>query len=152
MAVLVATRDLPAGHRLAPGDLARTAWPARLVPPSARTRPEGRLVTLLPAGSVLTERHVDRDGPLGSLAEGRVAVAVPRASLPTLEVGARLDIVTVAGDGSGVLLALDAAVIAVDDDTVWFAVTRREAAAVVAAALRATVGVALLPDEDAPLP
>jgi Flp pilus assembly protein CpaB len=66
--VLVAARDLPTGHVLAPGDLRRAHWPRDLVPAGATTRLEGTVVGPLPRGAVATDRHVTAEG---------VAAAVP---------------------------------------------------------------------------
>lgn len=143
--VLVTTRDLPAGHELTAADLRRRTWPDGLVPPGATGRREGRLALPLVAGSVLVERHLDAYGPARGLAATDVAVAVPRELLPDLALGDRLDVLAAGPDGSGVVVARDAIVVASDPTTLWLATAREEAPGVVAAVLRGTIGVALLP-------
>lgn len=144
--VLVVTRDLPAGHALGAQDVRRRTWPRDLVPPGATARTEGRLAMPLVAGSVLTDAHLDDAGPASGLGPGAVAVPVPAELLPELDVGDRVDVLTAAGDGSGIVVANDAVVTAADTVTVWLAVDRRAAAGIVAAVLRGAVGVALLSD------
>ncbi|MEY3019782.1 MAG: hypothetical protein RLZZ272_766 [Actinomycetota bacterium] len=136
--VLVTTRDLPAGHDLSASDLRRRTWPEGLVPPRATVRREGRLAVPLTAGSVLVESHLDASGPARGLGADRVAVAIPQELVPALVLGDRLDVLAAGPDGSGVVVASDAT-------TLWLATMREEAPAVVAAVLRGTVGVALLP-------
>ena len=143
--VLVTTRDLPAGHDLGAADLRRRTWPASLVPPGATDRRQGRLALPLVAGSVLVASHLDGEGPARGLAESSVAVAVPRELLPELAIGDRLDVLATGADGTGVIVAQDAVVVAADPTTLWLATDRGAAAGVVAAVLRGAVGVALLP-------
>jgi hypothetical protein len=97
--VLVAARDLPVGHVLAPGDLRRAHWPRDLVPAGATTRLEGTVVGPLPRGAVATDRHVAAAGVAAAIPRGRVAVAVPGELLPDVPAGVRLDAVTADADG-----------------------------------------------------
>lgn len=143
--VLVTVRDLPAGQELTAADVRRRTWPSGLVPPGATERRDGRLAVPLLAGSVLVEAHLDALGPARGLGPGAVAVAVPRELLPELALGDRIDVLGAGPDGSGAVVARDAVVLASDATTVWLATARDAAPAVVAAVLRGTIGVALLP-------
>jgi hypothetical protein len=142
--VLVATRDLPAGHELGASDVRRRTWPAGLVPPGATLRREGRLALPVVSGSVLTDAHLDALGLVRGLDPADAAVAVPRDLLPELAVGDRVDVLGAGADGSGTVVAVGAVVLATDPTTVWLATSREAAPAVVAAVLRGAIGVALL--------
>lgn len=143
--VLVATRDLPAGHDLAPGDVAPRRWPAELTPPSATDAAAGILRAPLPQGSPLTDQHLSTDGLAGLVAAGEAAVPIPRDLVPGVEVGVTVSVVTVDQDGRGVLLAETARVVATDRDSLWVAVHAAAAAELTAATLRGTVGLVVLP-------
>lgn len=146
--VLVTRGDLAVGSTVDPDDVDRTRWPVGLLP-AARpvTRAElarARLATDVPAGTVLTRAHLRDAGPLATLAEDAAAVPVPAELLRGVTPTARLDVVGVAGDGSGRVLARDTRVLAVEDGTVWLEVGRDAAADVAAAALRGTLSGAVL--------
>ncbi|MBT0770690.1 Flp pilus assembly protein CpaB [Kineosporia sp. J2-2] len=79
--VIVAARDLAAGHRIAPGDVQATAWPAAIVPPAAMTVATdavvgGSLAGPLHRGELLTDARVLGPGLLRGLPTGTVAVPV----------------------------------------------------------------------------
>lgn len=148
--VLVATSDLVAGSVPAGSEFTSVRWPRDLLPPglpASRADVAGsRLVTDVTAGSVLTLRHLRDSGPLADLSPGAAAIALPQGLVRTATAGTRLDLVAVAGDGSGRLVARDVRVLAVEDGTVWAEVPRERAADVAAAALRGTLSAAVLAD------
>jgi pilus assembly protein CpaB len=143
--VLVATRDLPVGHELAPDDLRRARWPRDLVPAGAATDLRGTVVGALPAGAVATDRHVAVSGLAAALPDGHAAVPVPTDAVPTVPTGARLDVVVADLDGGVQVLARSATVLGADGDIVWFAVATAQAPAVAGAASRGGLSVVLLP-------
>ncbi len=147
--VLVTVQELAVGDAPREGDVVATRWPRELLPvgtPATRADLEGaRLTSGVVAGTVLTRELLRDDGPLADLAAGGAAVAVPRALLDGATTGTLLDLVTVAGDGSGRTIARDVRVLAVDGDTVWLELARERAADVAAAALRGTLSGAVLP-------
>jgi hypothetical protein len=146
--VLVTTGDLQAGEIPGPGDVATARWPRGLLPdapPVGRTDLAGSRLTMgVAAGTVLTSAHLRDDGPLAGLGPGAAAVPVPTGLLRGASPGARLDLVGVAGDGTGRTIAREVRVLAVDGDTVWLEVMRERAADVAAAALRGTLSGAVL--------
>lgn len=146
--VLVTRADLAVGTTVAATDVERTRWPVELLPAaSPATRAElgsARLAADVPAGTVLTRAHLRDAGPLATLAGGAAAVPIPTELLRGVTPAARLDVVGVAGDGSGRVLARDTRVLAIEDGTVWLEVGRDEAADVAAAALRGTLSGAVL--------
>lgn len=143
--VLVATEALPAGAALPDSaSLERQAWPRDLLPDGALTAPEGRLRGPVPAGTPLASVHV-HDGGVGGLAgKGRAAVPVPHETLPPVEAGHRLRLVSAQVDGSAARVAEHAEVLAVDE-VVWLAVDLAAVDRVVADAARGTLAVAVLP-------
>jgi len=146
--VLVATSDLMVGTIPGASDVTTARWPRALLPPSppaARGDLGGaRLSMGIAAGTVLTRAHLRDDGPLAELTPGAAAVPAPLGSLRGAASGALLDLVGVAGDGSGRTIARGVRVLAVDGDTVWLEVERDRAADVAAAALRGTLSGAVL--------
>jgi pilus assembly protein CpaB len=133
--VVVAVRDLPAGRRLATGDVRVEARPVAVIPAEAvRAIPAGAtLRALVVAGEVLVDSRVAPAGLSGVAAlvpEGWRAVAVPTSGAgfgspaPPLHVGDRVDLV--APD----VVAAGALVVAVGDDAVTVAVPARDAPAV----------------------
>lgn len=143
--VLVATRDLPVGHQLAPDDLRRTMWPRDLVPAGAAGELSGTVVGALPAGAIATDRHVAVNGVTAALPSGQAAVPVPAEALPALPAGTRLDVVAADLDGGVQVLARSATVVANAGEIVWVAVATDEAPAVAGAAGRGSLSVVLLP-------
>jgi Flp pilus assembly protein CpaB len=145
---LVTTEDRPVGALLGPADVTTVRWPRELLPSGTlATRadlPGARLTMGVTAGTVLTRTHLHDDGPLAALHGGAVAVPVPTGLLRGAVTDVRLDLLTVAGDGSGRTIARDVRVLAVDGDTVWLEVGRDRAADVAAAALRGTLSGAVL--------
>lgn len=142
--VHVATRDLPIGHEVSPGDVRRTDWPLELIPTAATTDPTGRLTAPLPAGAVLTDGHLGSDGIAGQLPPDTVAVALPAEAVPTLAPGQRIDVVGRDVQGVGLVLARGARVVTVEAEVVWLAVAREAAADVAAAAPTGAVSVVVL--------
>jgi pilus assembly protein CpaB len=143
--VLIATRDLPVGHQLAPDDLRRATWPRDLVPAGAAIDLRGTVVGALPSGSVATDRHVAVSGLAAALPGGHAAVPVPTDAIPAVPAGARLDVVLADLDGGVHLLARSATVLTADGEVVWLAVASDEAPAVAGAASRGALSVVLLP-------
>lgn len=143
--VLVATRDLPAGHQLTRDDLRRATWPDDLAPHDGLERAEGRLASALPEGSPATRRHVADDGVAATLPEGTAAVPVPIEGLPILTVGNRVEVVGRNLDGRAAVLANDGSVVAIDDTDVWLAIPAAQAADVAAAGASGMVTVVVLP-------
>ena len=146
--VLVTTRDLATGSELGPGDVSMRRWPRDLVPPDPLLDPAAlagaRLTARVTAGTVLDAGHLREDGPLARLGVDRAAVVIDAQLLQGVGVDTRLDLVGVAGDGSGRVLARDSRVLAVEDGMVWVEVPRDRAADVAAAALRGTLSGAVL--------
>jgi len=152
---VVATRSLPAGHRLAPGDVAVRPWPVGLLPPGALddvAAADGRVVAapMLEGEVVVGERLAP--GGLSAVAalvpEGRRGVTVPAsAELPPLAVGDRVDLVAAFGGldpGSpAVVVARGAPVVAVDERGATVAVTTEELPATALALSAQAVIVAL---------
>ncbi len=141
--VHVARTDLAVGSTVTLGDVDRTRWPVGLLPaaaPATRAELDGvRLAADVPAGTVVTRDQLRDAGPLATLVTGAAAVPVPGDLLGGVAPAARLDVVGVAGDGTGRVLARDVRVLAVEDGTVWLEVDRDAAADVAAAALRGTL-------------
>jgi len=146
--VVIAASDLVAGVALTDADVEAARWPSALVPEDAlvtgREVADTRLTMSVTAGTVLTDRHLRRGGPLADLRPGMAAVPVPSGLLRGASTRARLDLVATAGDGSGRALARDVVVLAVDGDTVWLEVERERAPDVAAAAARGTLSGAVL--------
>jgi hypothetical protein len=147
--VLVAADDLEVGATLTAGDLRRADRPAGLLPDGALRDASPALgatvVAAVPAGGVVTDRHLG-DGGLGAaVPAGHAAVALPADLVPALPAGARLDLVAADLDARGVLLATDAVVLAEDGLHVWVVVARSAAADVAAAAAAGAVSVVVVP-------
>ncbi len=148
--VVVAARDLPRGHTLAPGDLVVADRPAPLVPRGALTEvpAAGTLTADTTAGEVVTSARLAPGGlgPVAALvASGRRAVAIPVDAGASLRVtaGDRVDLLA-AGDGFDALtVAADATVVDVGDGTVTVAVRAAEVGRVAAALASGPVVMAL---------
>jgi pilus assembly protein CpaB len=95
-AVMVAARDLPAGHRLAAADVAVGAWYPAAVPAGTLQRPAGRvLASAIRRGEPLTDTRVLGDRLLAGLPVGTVAVSVrlaDPASALVVRPGERADV------------------------------------------------------------
>ena len=150
MDVVVARRDLEAGHRLGPEDLARRSVPERFAPAGAAgTPPElltGRRLAVPvaaggPVGPLLLESPAPPPG--AGVGRGRRAAEVVAAAAPgTVVAGARVDVLVTrdrgAGAGGTELALEDVEVLAARpgpaaDDA------RRSGGRMVAATLRVTV-------------
>lgn len=132
--VLVAARDLPAGHRITPGDLAPARWPAELVPGRPQ-EPTGRTLTVgLPAGMPVTTAHLGDGGLAAQLRDGEVAFPLPLETTPQVEPGQVVDLVAGDASGGGSRLAEAARILATDGTTVWVAVAREDAPGLAGAA------------------
>lgn len=142
--VLVATHDLPAGTVLGEEVLRTERWPQELTPAGASAAPSGTLVAPLPAGAILTGTHLTEEGVGGMIAAGQAAVPVPAELVPDLGVGTLVQVVASGTDGTGVVLADRAEVVAADGVMLWLATSERVAADVAAAGLRGTIALAIV--------
>ena len=148
--VVVARRELEAGRRLAPEDLARRSVPARFAPAGAAgTPPEllaGRRLAVPvaaggPVGPLLLEPPAPPPG--SGAGRGRRAAEVVAAAAPgTVAAGARVDVLVTRDRGTGAggtelalqdVEVLGARAVPADDGS------RRSGARMVAATLRVTV-------------
>ena len=150
--VLVAERDLPAGHEVEAADLQVQHRPADHAPDRPAQPPAtGTLVSKLPRGAVLTEPHL-RTGGLGTLvARGNVALALPAQVVAAdARAGADIGVVTTDAPAGGPGLTAPTTVLRVDDDHVWIEVADTHAAGVARAAARGAVAVVVRPvsEED----
>lgn len=143
--VLIATRDLLPGEPPAPGDLERVSVPSTLVPPAATLEPTGVVSHALPAGAILTERHLGDGGWAASLPAGRVAVPVRAEELPPLDPGTHLDVIGAGADGQGRRLSAGVVVLSAVGDQVWLSIKAADAVAVSAAASVGGLAVVVLP-------
>lgn len=132
--VLVATRDLPAGHRIGPQDLTPARWPRDLAPASPG-EVQGRTLTAgLPAGMPVTAGHLG-DGGLGAhLQPGEAAFPLPLDEGAELRPGQVVDLVAGDAGGGGSRLSAAARVLTVDGATAWIAVDRDDAPGLAGAA------------------
>jgi Flp pilus assembly protein CpaB len=147
--VVLATRDLAVGTRIAPSDLDSARWPASLVADHLIALPADAIGSTLsigvPAGTPVSRRHLEGDGVSGALAAWAVAVPVPAELLPPLVAGGRIDVIITLGDGSGRAAASDVRVLSVDGGIIWLEVERSRAPDVSAAAGRGTIAAVILP-------
>jgi hypothetical protein len=144
----VAAVDLDVGDRVGTGALRGVDWPSSLVPADAlRTVEEatGTLTTSVPAGTVVTRRHLGDGGIGGALPPDRAAVPIPAELVPELPAGTRVDLVGDDLDRRGVALAGDAVVLVDDGEHRWVSVDRGHAADVAAATLGGELRVVVLP-------
>lgn len=132
--VLVAARDLPAGHVIAPGDLRPAEWPSALAP-GLPTSPEGATLQVgVPAGMPVGDTHLGDGGLASRLEEGQAAFPLPVEVAADLRAGQRVDLVAGDPGGAGLRLAAGATVLTVGADVVWVAVQRDETPALAGAA------------------
>lgn len=155
-AVVVATRDLPAGAVLDPGDLDVVGLPDAVVPddavfgdPSAVVGATVRAPIVAGEAVAASRLGAGELGPTAALLPaGWRGVAVPVGAAPPLRPGDRVQLVAVAGGpGSGdpaLVVADDAEVLVVEDDTLTLAVPDAEVSDVVAAVARGLVAPVLL--------
>ncbi len=140
--VMVAVSDLNVGDRLSPTDLRPMTWPRDLVPEAAARadalEPGTTVIAPVPAGSIITARHVAHAGIASLLSDERVAVPIATQLLPQITSGMRLDLIGREHDRA-VTLARNAVVLAVEDDVSWVAVNPQEGASVAAAAAAGTI-------------
>jgi hypothetical protein len=117
--VLVASSDLAPGDE--PHGLRSARLPPALVPPDALRgpAPSGRLAFALPAGGVLTSRHLDPRGPGAGLPSGLRALPIPVERGWGVEAGGWVDVwVLGAADAPARLIgrSCPVLVVAVDGD------------------------------------
>jgi Flp pilus assembly protein CpaB len=114
--VLVAVEDLPVGA--APQPLRRVPYPPAAVPPGAVTAaPEGSALALgLPAGSVLTDAHLDPRGPAAGLDPALRALPVPVEDGWGIVPGGWVDVWVLAADDPATLIARSRPVLEVRED------------------------------------
>jgi hypothetical protein len=115
--VLRAAKDLPAGTPAAQLEPV-TLPPAALPPHAVRRAPDGAVLSLpLPAGSVLTQAHLDPRGPAANLPSDVRAVPVPVEAGWQVEPGGWVDVwVLGAGQAPSRLVARSRAVLEVRRD------------------------------------
>lgn len=143
--VLVAARELHPGGGVSSGDVRTTHRPAAHLPDGAVHEVRGRIVTAtVPRGAVITDRHLGA-GIGAALPDDRVAVAVDAQLVPSLETGARLELITADHQGQGALLTREASVIGRDDEVVWLSIPPDHAVDVGAAAAGGRLTVAVKP-------
>lgn len=142
--VLIASQDLDVGQEIEPGDLNRTTWPEGLIPDGAADEAAGRLAAPVPAGTVLTDRHLAVGGIAERLPHGTVAVPVPVDAVPALDSGSRIDLIGRDLHGGAAVLAREAYVLSTDVTGLWLAVARDDAPQVAAAAASDSLTVVLL--------
>jgi pilus assembly protein CpaB len=137
--VMVATRSLPAGTVIGPGDTARRRWPTALLPAGAVTEPPlGRTVTApVVEGEAVNSARLAPGGVTGAaalLSGNRRAVAVPtEPGRLALAVGDRVELVAISPEGRPVVVSGDAGVLAVTDDSLTVVVDAADGPAVAAA-------------------
>lgn len=143
--ILVATRDLPAGHVLTHEDLERASWPAALAP-STPVETTGRTLTVgLPAGTPVTADHLGDGGLSGQLHQAEAAFPLSLEGGAMLRPGQIVDLVAGDAGGGGLRLSSAARVLAVDGGTTWVAVDRDDAPGLAGAAARGQVVAVPLP-------
>ena len=150
--VVVAVRDLPAGHRVEPGDVRRRSWPAALVPAGALSSLDDGVVVAAPvvAGEPVVRSRLGRAraGPVAAaLAPGRRAVTLPVGDAPPpVAVGDRVDLVAAGSAMAAQVVARGATVVAVQERAVVVAVTADELPPVAGGLVDGTIVVAVSGD------
>jgi pilus assembly protein CpaB len=150
--IVVAVRDLPAGHRVGPGDVRRRSWPAALVPAGALSSLDDGVVVAEPvvAGEPVVRSRLGRAraGPIAAtLAPGRRAVALPVGDAPPpVAVGDQVDLVAAGSALAAQVVARGASVVAVQERAVVVAVTADELPEVAGGLVDGTVVVAVSGD------
>jgi Flp pilus assembly protein CpaB len=157
--LLVATRDLPPGATVGPGDVRRVEWPDALAPTAAiDTLPtDARLRAPVGNGEALVSHRfasADRGEWASVLAPDQVAIQLPlAAALPGAAVGDRVDVLApdtstlpeVTGSVVAQRVATDARLLQLDEQHATVAVRREEASATAGAALGGLVTVVVMP-------
>jgi pilus assembly protein CpaB len=133
--VVVAARDLPAGHELAPDDLVRRRWPRDLVPDGAAAQvgAGGTLLGPVPAGTPVAPSMIADAGVAGMVGDGFAVVGLPVSLLPPESLGASLDLVAPGPDGTPRVLTRAARVLTSDEQHAWLEVVEEDAAEVASA-------------------
>jgi Flp pilus assembly protein CpaB len=130
--VWVAARDLPAGHRLAAGDVSAGAWPPSARPAGVVADPVGAILAgPVRRGEPMTDARLIGAGLLTGQPVGTVAIAVRLADpggLVGVRVGERVDVLAGASTGGAVV----GAVVGAQEDMPAPARTVAEAALVLA--------------------
>lgn len=147
----IATRDVPTGATIGPGDVERRAVPRDFVPPGTAVDPVGRVAASpILDGEIVRAARLTDGGPLG-LGPDEVAVAVPidGASLP-LDPGDVVELIAIRADPisfDAAAVALGRArVVAVDDSaSITIAVPAAVAADILVARATGSIEVALTP-------
>lgn len=116
--VLVAVRDLPAGHRLGAADVRVDRWPPQIRPVSALREPsralDATLSASLGAGEALTASRLRGAGMLAGLPTGLVASHVPLTDAGAAGMVQPGDHVDLISSPSGRVVGQDVVVLAVD--------------------------------------
>src|SRR4051812_34463426 len=116
--VLVAVRELPAGHRMSPSDLRVERWPEQIRPASALQEPgaavEATLAAGLGAGEAVSPSRLRGSGLLSGLPAGMVAAHVPLTDPGAAALAHAGDHVDLISSLSGTVLGTDVIVLAVD--------------------------------------
>lgn len=136
--VLVTTSDLSPGQAVDAGVVGGTERPGNLVPGDALTGldqlpGDARVHGRVPAGTVLTERHL-ATGIAGLVDAHEAAVPVPRDGQPPLRAGQVVDAIVTTVQGTASRVAAQARVLAVDADWLWVAAPTDRADALAGAA------------------
>jgi Flp pilus assembly protein CpaB len=154
--VVVAGRDLRPGEVLGPADARVERWPLALAPADALSGIEGGEVVAAPIvrGEPVVRHRLGRSGagpvagllPLGTRG---VVVTVGEPPLP-VHPGDRVDVVATDPAGDGVVVAMGAMVVRVDDQGIVIAVGLDQVAAVAGAVAGGSA--VLVVDGDPPAP
>lgn len=148
--VLVSTDPMSPGDRVTTADVTMQTRPSDLVPADALTDPDqlpndARAAGALSAGAVLTTSTLHPEGAGALATPGTAVVAVDAQLLPPLPSGTRLDVAVPGHDGTAVLAARDAEVVADDGTWRWLRVAREDVAALAVGVSEGRLVVAVLP-------
>lgn len=148
--VMVATRDLPAGHVLTAGDTRLAKVPPKWVPSQTTLEVEGAtVVSAVARGEVLTLPRMVHEGTAADLLDNEDATLVPitllnKEVIPLLRYGDTVAVLSSAEDGSAVVIAQGArVVVAQEGASILVALPHREAAAVAAAGLNTPLAITI---------
>ena len=148
--VLVTTTDVAAGAPVGSADVTLAERPRDLLPSDALTEvgalPTGAVADgHLPAGTVVSTRAVRGGGVAGTARPGTAVVPVPAEVMPSLPIGARLDLAVAALDGTSRVVARDAVLVGDDGTWRWLQVDRDSVDAVARGVTDASLVAAVLP-------